>query len=401
MPWKVTCAMKERLHLISLYQTGKYSVTELAGAFGVSRKTAHKWLERFRREGFAGLEERSRAPHHHPNATPEAVVAAVLQAKEAHPTWGPAKLLPPTHDAPDLASSWPAPSTRGSILARHGLVTARRRRRRTPPWTLPFQQAQEPNALWCADFKGWVRTADGTPCHPLTITDAFSRMLLACQLLSEPDAARVRPVFEGLFRRYGLPQVIRTDNGTPFASVGAGGLTSLSAWWVKLGIVPERIAPGHPEQNGRHERMHRTLKAETMRPPAATMAAQQRACDAFRWVYNTQRPHQALGQVPPATHYQPSPRRYPPWAPEPCYPPLAEVRRVRSNGQVRWQGGLVFVSEALVGEVVGITEEGDHWLVSFGPIPLGWLRPHAKTLERLPLGPAPSLQKESVTYVHS
>ena len=401
MPWKETCAMKERLQLVSLFQTGSYTVAELAKEFRISRKTAYKWLGRFAQEGPTGLEERSRAPHRHPNATPLAVVERVLQAKAAHPTWGPAKLLAPSETDAELAAAWPAPSTRGSILARYGLVRARRRRRRVTPWSQPFQHADGPNAVWCADFKGWVRTADGSRCDPLTISDAFSRLLLCCQIVPKTDYAHVRPVFERAFREYGLPQAIRTDNGPPFASVGAGGLSHLAAWWVKLGIIPERIEPGHPEQNGRHERMHRTLKAETMHPPAATPAAQQQRCDAFRMTYNTQRPHQALGQVPPATLYVPSPRHYPLRVHDPVYPPLTEVRRVRSNGQIKWRGELVFVGEVLTGELVGITEHQDAWLVSYGPIQLGRLRPHQRKLDRLPFRLASGPEEFFVTDVHS
>ena len=393
--------MKERLQLVSLFETGSYTVAELAKQFGVSRKTAYKWLGRFVQEGAWGLEEHSRAPRRHPNATPTPLVLAVLRAKVAHPTWGPAKLQPAPEESSEIATAWPAASTRGSILARHGLVTPRRRRRRVAPWSQPFQDAASPNAVWCADFKGWVRTGDGSRCDPLTISDAFSRMLLCCQIVPRPDYAHVRPVFERIFREYGLPLAIRTDNGPPFASVGVGGLSPLAAWWVKLGILPERIQPGHPEQNGRHERMHRTLKGATMRPPAATPAAQQQRCDAFRLDYNTVRPHQALGQVAPATVYLPSPRLYPKRVDGPCYPAMTEVRRVRSNGQIKWRGELVFVSEALVGELVGITEHQDAWLVSFGPIPLGLLRPNHVTLDRLPPGPLCSPQDAFVTDVHS
>jgi len=401
LPWKETCAMKERLQLVSMYETGRYKVAELAKQFGVSRKTAYKWLGRFAQEGLAGLEERSRAPHRHPNATPLEMVQVVLRAKVAHPTWGPAKLLPPSEGGAELAAAWPASSTRGSILARYGLVAARRRRRRVAPWTAPFRHADGPNAVWCADFKGWVRTGDGSRCDPMTISDAFSRMLLCCQILPKTDYAHVRPGFERAFREYGLPLAIRTDNGPPFASVGAGGLSPLSIWWIKLGIMPERIQPGHPEQNGRHERMHRTLKQATMRPPAATPAAQQQRCDAFRLDYNTLRPHQALGQLQPAILYLPSPRPYPQQVEDPCYPPMAEIRRVRSNGQIKWHGGLVFVSEALVGELVGITEHQDSWRVSFGPIHLGRLRPHQSTLDRLPPSPASGTERVFVTDVHS
>jgi len=389
--------MNERLQLVSLYETGRYAVAELAEHFRVSRKTAYKWLGRFAQDGLKGLEERSRAPHRHPNATPEAAVLAVLRAKAAHPTWGPAKLQPGPAESSEVAGAWPASSTRGSILAQHGLVTPRRRRRRTPPWSQPFQTCAGPNAVWCADFKGWVRTGDGSRCDPLTITDAFSRMLLCCQIVPRPEHACVRLVFERLFREYGLPLAIRTDNGAPFASVGVGGLSPLAVWWIKLGIVPERIEPGHPEQNGRHERMHRTLKQATMRPPATTPAAQQERCDAFRLEYNTVRPHQALGQVPPATLYVPSPRPFPKRVDGPQYPATSVVRRVRSNGQMKWGGELVFVSEALTGELVGITEHADGCLVSFGPIPLGLVHPGRASLDRLPVPPgAPRRTHEEI-----
>jgi transposase InsO family protein len=378
--------VKERVRLVSLWETGKYTVTELAQELEVSRKTAHKWLGRFAQEGLAGLEERSRAPHRCPSATPPEVALAVVRAKQAHPTWGPAKLSPCPDEAPEIASNWPAASTRGRILGLHGLVTRRKRRRRTSPWFQPFLDADCPNAVWCADFKGWIRTGDRTRCDPLTVSDAYTRMLLCCEVLTKPDYAHVRPVFERVFREYGLPLAIRTDNGPPFASVGVGGLSPLSAWWVKLGIMPERIEPGHPEQNGRHERMHRTLKQDAFHPPAANPEAQQEQCDCFRSDYNTVRPHQALGQVPPARIYMPSPRPYPERLGDIQYPPLTEVRRVRSNGQIKWRGEFVFVSEALVGELVGITEDKDACLVSFGAIPLGRLYPHRSSLA--PLSPS-------------
>jgi len=401
LPWNETCAMKERLKLISLYETGKYTVTELAEHFRVSRKTAHRWLGRFADEGVSGLNERSRAPHRRPRATPAEVVLAVVRAKKAHPTWGPAKLTPCPDEAPEVARAWPAVSTRGRILGLYGLVKRRRRRKRTSPWLQPFLGADQPNNVWCADFKGWIRTGDGSRCDPLTISDACTRMLLCCDILTKPDYAHVRPVFERVFRQYGLPLAIRTDNGTPFASVGAGGLSSLSVWWVKLGIIPERIKPGHPEQNGRHERIHRTIKQEVMNPPAATPRAQQERCDGFLLVYNTERPHEALGQVPPASLYVPSPRLHPEQLGDMQYPPLTEVRRVRSNGQIKWRGELVFVSESLIGEMVGITEDRDGWLVSFGPIPLGLLYPHSSSLS--PLSPThPSHHhRRSVTDVFS
>ncbi len=386
MPWKVTCVMDERDKLIRWYQTGRYSVTQVAEALGISRKTAYKWLGRFVAEGSSGLAERSRAPHQHPNATTPAVVAAVLRAKQAQPTWGPLKLAPGQDEPAAVVGAWPAPSTRGAILDRFGLVQRRRRRRRVVPASQPLSHAAAPNDVWCADFKGWVRTADGARCDPATITDAASRMLLCCHII-RPDHAQLQPVFERTFREYGLPAAIRTDNGAPFAGLGAGGLSRLAVWWVKLGIWPERIAPAHPEQNGRHERMHRTLKADCCRPPAATLAAQQARFDAWRRVYNHQRPHQALGLVVPASQYTPSWRPYPRHLQDPPYPPDTILRRVRSNGEIKWQGQLIFISEVLVGELVGVTETADAWNVSFGPVPLGLIEQGGERLVKWPRPP--------------
>lgn len=386
MPWKVTGTMDERDKLIRWHQTGRYTVTQLAQELGVSRKTAHKWLKRFAAEGSAGLEDRSRAPRQHPNATAPAVVAAVLRAKQAQPTWGPLKLSPGTEEPAAVAAAWPAPSTRGAILDRHGMVHHRRRRRRAVPLSQPLGHARAPHDLWCADFKGWFRTGDGTRCDPATITDAYSRMLLCCQII-RPDHAHLQPVFARTFREYGLPAAIRTDNGAPFAGLGAGGLSRLSAWWVKLGIWPERIAPAHPEQNGQHERMHRTLKADCCQPPAETPTAQQARFDAWSSGFDQLRPHQALGLVAPASLYAPSPRAYPLHLEDPPYPVEAVLRRVRSNGEIRWQGQLLFISEVLVGEVVGLTERADAWTVSFGPVPLGLIEHGGERLLQWPRPP--------------
>lgn len=388
--------MKERERLIQAHVRGRWTVSELAEAFGVSRKTAHKWLRRFSESGPAGLLDRPRAVRNHPNATPRAVVAALIREKRAHPTWGPLKLRPAPGDAPEVIAAWPAPSTRGAILARAGLTQARRRRRRVPPSCAPFAACERPNAVWCADFKGWFRTGDGQRCNPLTVSDAYSRMLLCCQALERPDYVHVRPVFEATFREYGLPKAIRTDNGPPFASVGVGGLSPLAVWWVKLGIRPERIMPGHPEQNGRHERLHLTLKQECCGPPAATSAAQQLSFDAFRQTYNHERPHQALDLQTPAAWYRPSPRPYPPVLEDPFYPADAAVRRVRSNGEIKWRGHLVFVGEALAGEAVAVSETLVGYDVYFGPIVLGRLD---SVGERLVRAGTRQTKAETVTHV--
>lgn len=374
--------MKERQRLVQAYLTRRYTVAQLAEAFGVSRKTAHKWLQRFVESGPAGLADRPHAAYSHPNATPDEVVAAIIREKQAHPTWGPLKLSPTAADSPEVRAAWPAPSTRGAILSRAGLTQLRRHSRRVPPSSRPFSACDQPNAVWCADFKGWFRTQDGQRCDPLTISDAYSRLILCCQVLARPDYAHVRPAIEAVLRQHGLPAAIRTDNGPPFASVAAGGLSRLSVWWLKLGIQLERIEPGHPEQNGRHERMHRTLKQECCHPPAATPTAQQLSFDTFVHTFNFQRPHQALGLQPPATFYRPSPRPYPARLEDPLYTADAVIRRVRSNGEIKWRGNLVFLSEALIGEAVGISETPVGYEVHFGPITLGQLDPKGERLIR-------------------
>jgi transposase InsO family protein len=376
MPWKDTCAMDERTQFIGDWLRGEEGIAALCRAYGISRKTGYKWIARYQAAGAAGLLERSRAPRRHPQAVGSAVEALLLAARAAHPTWGPRKLLAwLAPRRPDVAL--PAASTVGEVLRRAGLVVPRRRRARTPPWTAPLAHAAGPNAVWCADFKGQFRVGEGTLCYPLTISDACSRFLVRCQALPAIEGARVRPLFDAAFREYGLPAAIRTDNGPPFASTALGGLTPLSVWWVKLGILPERIAPGHPEQNGRHERLHRTLKRETALPPhgpAATLRAQQRAFDRFRAEYNHERPHEALAQRPPASAYTPSARPYPSRLPPLEYPDADAVRWVRHNGQLRWQGRLLYLSEALAGEPVGLTALDErHWQIAFGPLCLGVL----------------------------
>src|SRR6266404_137166 len=299
MPWREVCSMDEKMGFIGARLADEESMTELCERFGISRKTGYKLLRRYREEHAAGLMERSRAPH----VIPWAV-------RRAHPSWGPKKLRAKLLERAS-AQGWPAPSTIGELLRREGLSQPRKRRRSASPSPSPLRTAVTANDLWGIDFKGWFRSGDGARCDPLTVTDAFSRYLLCAQLLARPDYLNCRNALERAFKDYGLPRAIRSDNGAPFASVGVGGLSRLSVWWVKLGIMPERIEPGQPQQNGRHERMHRTLKAECASPPAATAAAQQRRFDAFRAEFNQQRPHEALGQTAPAEHYTRSARAYP------------------------------------------------------------------------------------------
>ncbi len=406
MPWKETCAMDERMQFVTACLREEGDMATLCRVYGISRTTGYKWLARYQAEGAPGLVERSRAPHTHPQAIGAVVEATLLAARAAHPTWGPRKLVA-WLERKQPSVELPAQSTVGALLARAGLVVPRRRRPRTPPWTAPLAHADAggPNAVWSIDFKGQFRTQDGLLCYPLTISDGASRYLLRCQGLPAIDGARVRPLVEATFREYGLPHAIRSDNGPPFASTGVGGLTPLTVWWVKLGITPERITPGRPDQNGRHERMHRTLKHETVTPPhgpAATLRAQQRAFDRFRTEYNTERPHEALGQVPPATCYVPSSRPYPDRVREVEYPTADLVRRVRSNGELRWQGQLVFLSESLAGEPVGLTALDDqHYQVAFGPLVLGVLDRATGRVHRpaRPARPAPPKTTSNVTSI--
>jgi putative transposase len=371
MPWEETTRMQQRVWFISDLESCLYTMTELCERYGISRKTGYKWAERYVAQGVDGLKDRSRAPKGCSHGTAVELVEVLVELRQSHPTWGPRKLLAVLRKRkPDLA--WPAASTVGGILKRRGLIEGgqRRARRPYPHPGRPSVQASAPNQVWSGDFKGQFRTGDGVLCYPLTVADGYSRFLLGVEGLDSVSESQAWPVFERLFREHGLPEALRTDNGSPFASAGAvGGLSRLSVRWIKLGIRLERIEPGHPEQNGRHERMHRTLKQETARPPAASRAAQQQRFDQFRRVYNEQRPHEALAQQTPGELYCPSLRSYPSRVPEPEYPGHFEVRSVRRNGEIKWQGELLFLSEALAGERVGLEEyENGLWSVSFGSL---------------------------------
>lgn len=389
MPWRTTWPMDERVGFIAECVKREESMTTLCRRYGISRKTGYKLLARYTVEGGPGLADRSRAPHHQALAMSAEVEQCLLTLRGRHPHWGPRKLHAwlARHEP---AQPWPVPSTIGDLLQRHGLTIPRRRRPRCPPATAPLGAAVAPNDVWSADFKGWFRTRDGVRCNPFTLSDHVSRFLLRCQTVDAPDEPHVRPLFEAAFREYGLPGALRTDNGPPFASTGAAGLSRLAVWWIKLGIQPERITPGHPEQNGRHERMHLTLEQETAQPPQATGRAQQRRFDEFRHVFNYERPHEALGQRPPATVYSPSPRPYPERVPDPEYTADEMVRRVRHNGEIKWRGRSLFVSQCLAGELIGIEELiEDCWRVRFGPVVLGWFDTRSVPRAQRPRGAHP------------
>lgn len=376
MPWNETCAMHEKELFIEAWLSREFSKSELCRRFGISRPTGDKWIQRFCEQGRAGLVERSRAPHHLPGKTPEVLVARIVALKQRYPHWGPLPLRDKL-ERDDPHQRWPAVSTIGAILKRHGLVRARKRRHRVPPHSAPLRHATEPNAVWSADFKGDFLLGNGERCYPLTLSDNYSRFLIACQGLAGTRLAPVQACYERAFRTYGLPQAIRTDNGYPFAQVSLGGLTPLSIWLLKLGIVPERIAPGHPEQNPRHERMHRTLKAATATPPKGNRSAQQRAFNRFRYDYNEQRSHQGLGpKLRPIDLYQPAPRAFPDTLPALSYPDAYAVRKVKSAGHIKWHGATIYVSRQLVGEYVGLKPlENELWQLYFARMPLGILDP--------------------------
>lgn len=365
MPWKETAPMDERKHFIDDHRYGLFDMNELCERYGVSRKTGYKWLDRFEEEGRRGLADRSRAPRRCPHKISDQVAQVICDARRAHPDWGPRKLLDwiePRHPDLDL----PAASTAGDLLVRQGLVKKRRRRRlHKHPGVVPAT-TNAPNDLWTADFKGHFKTGDGIYCYPLTVADLHSRYLLGCQGLLSTRGRGVRPVFERFFREYGLPLAIRTDNGVPFATTGIHGLSRLNVWWMQLGITHQRIQPAHPQQNGAHERMHKTLKAGAIRPPRGNLAAQQRAFNAYLSLYNDERPHDSLGGKPPASLYTASPRQYPERILPFEYPGHFLVKRVTNAGTFRFKNKLLFISHALGQLAIGLEEVADGvWSIHF------------------------------------
>ena len=373
MPWRDLSPMDLKTQFIADYLRQTLSVSELCRHYNISRKTAYKWIGRYLDEGVSGLAHRPRRPHSCPQQTSAEVVVAILEARRHHPTWGAKKLLK-ILSARQPEHEWPSRTTVCAILARHGLIKRARRRRRLGHPGKPASVITAPNQIWSADFKGHFKTRDGRYCYPLTVADGFSRYLLGCQALRSTSCADAKPVFRRLFQEFGLPERMRTDNGVPFATVSLARLSTLSTWFVRLGILPELIEPGKPQQNGRHERMHRTLKAEATRPPAANCRTQQRTFNRFRAEFNDERPHEALALETPAALYQPSPRPFPERLPPLEYPAHFETRYVSHNGGIRWNCQWVNVSITCAGEYVGLEEiDNGIWNVYFGPLRLGRL----------------------------
>lgn len=378
MPWKETSAMDQKIELIGDWLSGDYGKSELSEVYGISRPTVDKWIGRYQELGAAGLEELSRAAQRHPNQTAEELRALIVQTKLGHQKWGPKKVMDLLR-AQRAEVPWPADSTAGEILKRAGLVQARKPRRRVTPYSEPFATCGGPNQSWSADFKGDFLMGNGRRCYPLTISDNFSRYLLLCRALARPTFEQVQPWFEWVFREFGLPEVIRTDNGTPFASLALGGLSQLSKWWIKLGIKPERIQPGKPAQNGRHERMHRTLKEAV--PPQKDLLTQQSCYEPFLREYNDQRSHESLGRKPPVTVHYVSPRSYPVKLPEVQYESGVTVRHVRRRGQIKWRGQLIYLTHVLANEPVGLKLIGeDKWEVRYSFHLLGLLEGKNKSI---------------------
>ena len=375
MPWQTHSPMSRRQEFIDARLDARsLSMRALCAQFGISEKTGYKWWARFRAGGPAALADASKAPKVPPHQLTPAVRDAILALREAHPTWG-ARKLRVVLQRTDPTTGWPAASTIQQVCKRAGLIPARRRHApKEAAWaTTALTDAAAPNDVWATDFKGEFRLQPGPYCYPLTVTDLHSRLLLACTALASTASAPVQQVFTALFQCYGLPRVIRSDNGVPFAQPHAlGGLSRLAVWWIRLGIRPERTAKGVPQQNGAHERMHRTLKAEAMRPVAATLAAQQQQFDRWRHEFNTERPHESLGQTCPSAHYVASDRRWPRRLPLLEYPSHAELRCVDLSGSIKLHGVKCFLSTALAGEYVALEEVADaRWQVRFGPLHLG------------------------------
>jgi transposase InsO family protein len=368
MPWLETNPMDQRLRFLEDLRLDRMSMTELCAHYQISRKTGYKWIDRAAEEGRRGLVDRSRAPHHCPHKISDEMATLLCEFRIKHDDWGARKLLKVLKGRHPRRRDWPAASTVADLFSREGLARHPRRRRPRPAHPgAPAIYTASPNDLWTADFKGEFRTGDGIYCYPLTIADLHARFLLDCHGRYSTKTVTAWPVFETAFREYGLPLAMRTDNGPPFATTSIHGLSKLSVWWMRLGIQHQRITPGTPSENGAHERMHRSLKRRAIRPARATMAAQQRAFNAFRAEYNDERPHESLGMETPASQYTSSPRPYPAKLPVPEYPGHYTVKQITTGGTFRFANRVLYLANALTGELIGMDEVDDGvWWIYFG-----------------------------------
>ena len=371
MPWKVINRMDVKIQLVNDWDDGHFSVTDLSQKYEVSRPTIYKWLKRYKRLGIEGLKEQSRAPRKCPNRTSKKILELVVQEKLKNRKRGPRKVraqLKRKHPELEL----PAVSTIGYWLKKEGLVERRKKRLRVPPYTQPFGECNAPNDIWSIDYKGQFYMKNGHICYPLTLSDNFSRFLLGCQALEGPRYVPTRHCLESIFREYGLPKAIRCDNGTPFASRGIGGLSRLMIWWILLGIIPERIGKGCPQENGRHERMHRTLKNDALNPVGRHLKEQQKAFDIFRYDYNNDRPHESLNDRMPSDYYKKSNRPYVERPHSPDYSNDYLVRQVRHSGDIKFMGRMFYITPLLASQPVGLREiEDGLWQLQFSFYALG------------------------------
>lgn len=373
MPWEVTDVVDQRREFVLRALDPNAEIAALCREFGISRKTGYKWIERFKEFGEQGLDDLSRRPNRSPLKIPTELALEIVRLRLEHPTWGPKKLREILRKKPTICGSPPAQSTIARILSDAGLVQPRRRRsRRVELDEVTRSTPQKPNDIWTVDFKGWWKTGDKKRCEPLTIRDDFSRFLLDARALGSTGTDTVRPVFEETFSRFGLPNVIRTDNGSPFACTRSPGrLTRLSAWWTALGITLDPITPGSPQENGGHERMHRDIAAEVQKAPRFDLVAQQRALDEWRLVFNTERPHEALSMKTPADLYKPSEVSFTGKRPVLTYPEHFLERMVSSSGSIKIFGKDRFVSESLISWPIGLEPTGDELIVWFAEVCLG------------------------------
>lgn len=391
MPFQTDSALTQKQQFIQDWLADEWPFSRLCQRYGISRPTGYKWVERYRFEGAGGLAEHSRAAHSHPNGIDAKIEELILAARAKHPSWGPKKLVTWIKRREGLERLC-AVSTAGEILRRHEMVVPRQLYRHAVRSETPLAPYEGSNAVWCIDYKGWFVMGNGERCDPLTITDGFSRYLLRCRACARIELEEARRICETAFREYGLPVRMRSDNGSPFGSVAIGGLSALAVWWIKLGIIPERIAPGRPDQNGRHERMHGTLNEIEKPKVAYDLAKQQRRINEFRKCFNEERPHEALGQKTPADVYRASPRKYTGKVREPEYDEAIAKRKVQLRGEFNWKGEAIFLSETLRGETIGLAEIGaEQWGIYYGKILLGTL--DTQTMKVVPLQPSKRKRK--------